>query len=119
MSGVFPFPDGTVEFPKGSFLQSRETSIYFVVRKPSVALRAAIEFMQGWHSFTSKNFPDSRTIIGQGAVHDAHNWRLVDIDEALCSQLPSGGIYASEGVVDAADPKVSWTQPIRQWQPSL
>jgi hypothetical protein len=101
------FPDGTVEFPKGSFLQSRETSIYFVVRKPSVALRAAIEFMQGWHSFTSKNYPDSRTIIGQGVVHDAHNWRLVDIDEALWSQLPSAGIYASEAVVDAVDPTMA------------
>ena len=101
------FPDGSFEFPKGSFLQSRETSIYFVVRKPSVALRAAIEFMQGWHSFTSKNFPDSRTLIGQGTVHDNHNWSLVDIDEASCSLLPSGGIYASEDVVDAVDPTMA------------
>jgi len=101
------FPDGGVHFPQGSLVQSQNGPLYFAVKKPSVALRAAIEFMQGWHAFTLKNYPDCRILIAQGTFHDAEGGRIPVISEPSYSHLPTGAIYVAEAVADAVDPTMA------------
>jgi len=96
------FPDGDQQFPQGSRLNGIDAEI-FALRKPSVAIRSSIEFMQAWHANVQNGFPDCRIAIGDGHVEDASKWRLQDIVENTIAQLPVGFLYVSEAVVDASD----------------
>ncbi len=96
------FPDGDQPFPQGSRLESVGTD-GFVLRKPSVAIRSSIEFMQAWHAQVQTGFPDCRIVIGDGHVEDIAKWRFSEIRDDKIGELPIGSLYVSEAVVDAAD----------------
>ncbi|HLJ87635.1 MAG TPA: hypothetical protein VKZ53_12495 [Candidatus Angelobacter sp.] len=56
---TFPYSDE--KYPKGSYYQAKGDAVYFILSKPTVALRSAIEFMQSWfnvfHKHRFQNFP--------------------------------------------------------------
>ena len=111
------FPDTDDAFPKGSLLEC-SGGICLALKKPSVTIRAAIEFMQGWHALVLKGWPDCRITIGEGVISDSSKWRFLDVDPGLTGQLSIGCVYVSEAVVDAADPTMATFSIIRQSEQS-
>jgi len=64
------FPNGEEPYPKGSFYKADGDAVYFLLEKPSVALRCAIEFMVTWYHVASLDFPECRVIIDRGQTMD-------------------------------------------------
>ena len=67
------FPQGETPLPHGSFYKSEGDAVYFILDKPSVALRASIEFMREWFSATlpsDERCPDCRVILDRGNIED-------------------------------------------------
>jgi Putative serine esterase (DUF676) len=100
--GSGTFPDGEVDFPAGSLVKSAE-AVYFAIKKPSVALRSAIEFMQRWHVRVLQGSPDCRIIIDNGNIPESGSPLLKDIAGSALSHLPAPGLYVSEAVIDSTD----------------
>jgi len=104
------FPGSDAEYPNGSFVERTGTAVVFAMKKPTVAVRAAIEFAQAWHRFVLENHPDCRITI------DYFRSEGPPISSGLSSQealglLPAGRIYLSEAVVDACDPTLASFSP--------
>ncbi len=60
------FPYADEPFPRGSFYKADGDAIYYILERPSVALRASIEFMQDWYYVGLREYPDCRVFIDQG-----------------------------------------------------
>jgi predicted alpha/beta hydrolase family esterase len=101
------FPDGTVEFPAGSFLRLTPAAVGFVLHKPTVALRGAIEFMQAWHTLVLKGYPDLRVVIDYSTAPPETTPKAPLCAKDALLLLPPPAIYLSESVVDACDPTLA------------
>jgi hypothetical protein len=64
------FPRGEDTYPEGTFYQAEGDSVYYVLDKPSVALRGAIEFMQSWYYHGLSEYPECRVVIDRGYVEE-------------------------------------------------
>jgi hypothetical protein len=42
------FPAADLKYPEGSYYKADGDAVFYLMDKPSVALRGAIEFMQNW-----------------------------------------------------------------------
>ena len=43
------FPYGDTKYPEGSFYKEEGDAVYFIIEKPTVAIRSSIEFMKEWY----------------------------------------------------------------------
>jgi hypothetical protein len=102
--GSATFPDGSLDFPAGSLVQSTDSILYFAIKKPSVALRSSIEFMQRWHVRVLGGSPDCRVTIDEGHVPESGSSPVLrTIDPTTLPHLPPSALYVSEAIVDSAD----------------
>lgn len=65
------FPQSDKKYPSGSYYKAEGDAVYFILEKPTVALRAAIEFMQAWFNAKVADLdrcPDCRIIIDRGDI---------------------------------------------------
>ena len=74
------FPQSDQKYPAGSYYKAEGDAVYFILDKPTVALRAAIEFMQGWFNVRLPDLdrcPDCRIIIDRGDIRNGRHagWR--------------------------------------------
>jgi hypothetical protein len=63
---AFPYSDK--EYPNGSFYKADGDAVIYILEKPSVALRSAIEFMQLWFHKGMPDYPDCRVFLDHGHV---------------------------------------------------
>lgn len=66
---TFPYSDE--KYATGSYYKADGDAVYFVLEKPTVALRAAIEFMQSWFNAKIPDLeqcPDCRVMIDRGDI---------------------------------------------------
>ncbi len=62
------FPEGSQSYPEGSFYKADGDAVYYIVEKPSVGLRGAIEFMQSWYHQGLSEYPECRALLDRGFV---------------------------------------------------
>jgi len=63
------FPESDRYYPDGSLYKVEGDSIYFLLDKPTVGLRAAINFARTWAGMIP-TLPDSRVVIDYGDISD-------------------------------------------------
>jgi hypothetical protein len=64
----FPFAD--VEFPNGSFYKTEGDAVIYIFEKPTVAVRASIEFMQKWYYEALPDFPECKIFIDRSSIEE-------------------------------------------------
>src|SRR4030042_2216277 len=63
------FPYSDKRFPDGSFYKAEGDAVYYILEKPTVAIRSAIEFMKEWYyRGIKKALPESKIIIHRGKI---------------------------------------------------
>lgn len=62
------FPRADEPYPQGSFYKADGDALYYIVEKPSVALRGAIEFMQTWCHQGIPQYPECRIYLDRGHI---------------------------------------------------
>lgn len=104
------FPDGDQPYPKGSYYKADGDSIYFVLEKPSVALRCAIEFMENWYHVMLSDFPECRAIIDRGLIKEVETpgkhelvSRAFENISIFEKDLADSGIYVTRPVTEDLD----------------
>ena len=104
------FPNATAAYPSGSFHKAEGDAVYYVLEKPSVALRGAIEFMQLWFNETYVDLPDCRVFLDRSSIDVLEvvgrtelTGRAFENISLIEKGRPEGRIYVSRGVVDAVD----------------
>lgn len=107
------FPQSDQKFPAGSFYKAEGDAAYFILDKPTVALRATIEFMQSWFNVRLPDLekcPDCRIMIDRGDIQTVDTPAGDDFVSAAFENiavaekgLQGGGIYASSDVVENCD----------------
>jgi hypothetical protein len=105
------FPKGEIKYPTGTLYKTEGDAIYFLVSRPSVALRGAIEFMQAWVGVAATNtLPDARIVVDYGDIQSVQLKGHVDFVGqaferiAILEKSVSGGeICLSEVAVKAID----------------
>jgi hypothetical protein len=63
------FPHSNTKYPDGSLYSIEGDAVYLIISKPTVALRATIEFMKQWYSNVPA-FPDCRSVIEYGFLKE-------------------------------------------------
>lgn len=104
------FPDSTVPYPEGSFYKADGDAIYYVLEKPSVALRGAIEFMQLWFHEAVPRLPDCRVFLDRGSIDQVPIAGRVELTGRAFENIAvvekgrqEGRVYATEMLVDSVD----------------
>jgi len=108
------FPDAIVSYPKGSFYKADGDALWFVLDKPTVALRAAIEFMQSWHALCAEGFPDCRVFLDYGHIESVELPAKLELVgkpfeniSVFEKGLEEGRIYVSDGLIAHCDRTMS------------
>ena len=101
--------------------------MYFLLDKPSVALRASIEFMREWFSATlpgDERCPDCRVILDRGNIEELQTAGRTDVVGAPFENiavaeksLDDGRIYVSGEVVKHCDPTMARFTIFRDFEP--
>lgn len=105
------FPYGDEKYPKGSFYKQEGDAVYFILDKPTVAIRSAIEFMKEWYYNGLKHsFPECRVIIHRGMLEKTHTpagddflGKVFEDIAAVEKTLDDGKIFVSDNVRKNAD----------------
>ena len=107
------FPQSGQKYPEGTYYKAEGDAVYFIVAKSTVALRAAIEFMQSWFNVRLPDldrFPDCRIMIDRGDIQTVPTPAGDDFVSAAFENiavaekgLQGGGVYASGDVVESCD----------------
>ena len=109
------FPYSDKKYPQGSFYKAEGDAVYFILEKPTVSIRSAIEFMTEWYQRGIKqSFPESKIIIHRGRIdnisvpggEDIVGKVFEDIS-VIEKTLDEGKIYATEDVVRNSDITIS------------
>jgi hypothetical protein len=111
--GRFPYSDK--KYPQGSFYKAEGDAVYFILEKPTVSIRSAIEFMTEWYQKGIKeSFPECRIVIHRGIIdvfqvpggHDFVGKVFEDIS-VIEKTLDEGKIYITEEVLRNSDVTIS------------
>jgi hypothetical protein len=105
----FPYSDS--KFPDGSFYKADGDAVFFILEKPTVAVRASIEFMNQWYHYGLKqSFPECRVVIHSGSVETTPAPGGVEVvgkvfeDLSIIEKtLDDGKIFVSEEVRKETD----------------
>ena len=66
-TGILAYWHTGTFYPEGILFDPQGKAKFMIPKKPTVALRATIEFMKSWCSET-ENLPDFRAVLDYGAV---------------------------------------------------
>lgn len=104
------FPRADTPYPSGSFYKADGDALYYIVEKPSVALRGAIEFMQAWYYEGIPEYPECRVYLDRGYVEaiaapgrtelTGKPFENISVFE---KGLDEGKIYLTRDVVESVD----------------
>lgn len=105
------FPRSDEKYPNGSFYKADGDAVFFILDKPTVAIRSAIEFMKQWyHDGLKQEFPESRVLIHRGEIDSTTAPGGTEIvgkvfeDIAVIEKtLDDGKIFVSEDVKKNSD----------------
>jgi hypothetical protein len=107
------FPASDTRYPTGTYYKAEGDAVYYILSRPTTALRAAIEFMQSWFGVKPPDLdrcPDCRVMIDRGDVQTVDTPAGVDFVSAAFENiavaekgLQGGRIYGSQDVVDNCD----------------
>jgi len=109
------FPFSQKKYPEGSFYKVEGDAVYFILEKPTVAIRSSIEFMKAWYYYGLKEeFPECKILIHRGKIDK------IDVPEGtdfvgevfehisvIEKTLDEGKIYVTQGVKENADATIS------------
>jgi len=109
------FPSSKKKYPEGSFYKVEGDAVYFILEKPTVAIRSSIEFMKAWYYYGLKEkFPECKILIHRGKIDK------IDVPEGIDfvgevfehisvieKTLDEGKIYVTQGVKENADATIS------------
>jgi hypothetical protein len=109
------FPYSEKKYPQGSFYKAEGDAVYFILEKPTVSIRSAVEFMTDWYQRGIKqSFPESKIIIHRGRIDIISVPGGVDVvgkvfeDISVMEKtLDEGKIYVTEDVVRNSDITIS------------
>jgi len=63
------FPQSNEKYPNGSFYKADGDALFYILEKPTVAIRSSIEFMKKWYfEGFRNNFPECRILIHRGDI---------------------------------------------------
>jgi len=105
------FPYSNAKYPDGSFYKADGDAVFYILEKPTVAIRSSIEFMKKWYfEGFRKDFPECRIIIHRGDINitDVPGGKEVvgkafeDIS-ILEKKIGDGKIFVSENVRNKSD----------------
>jgi hypothetical protein len=104
------FPAADLKYPQGSFYKADGDAVSYLIEKPSVALRGAIEFMQNWFHEAMPQYPECRVFIDRGHVDSVgapggaelvgKPFENISVFE---KGVDEGRIYLSQAVLDSCD----------------
>jgi len=97
-----PFPEGTQYRPPGA-----TDHLYYVLSKPTAALRATIEFMQKWHETAALGYPDCVALIDGGQVDSKVSGPPIRRLNAIKDRRDAGKIYITKATADLCDQTVA------------
>ncbi len=107
------FPQSDKKYPSGSYYRAEGDAVYFILDKPTVALRAAVEFMQSWFNVRLPDLdrcPDCRIMIDRGDIQTVETPAGDDFVSAAFENiavaekgLQGGRVFASRDVVENCD----------------
>lgn len=125
------FPYGGKRYPDGSFYKADGDAVYFILEKPTVAVRSAIEFMKQWYyDGLKEQFPECRVLIHRGEINSTLApggtelvGKVFEDISVIEKTLDDGRIFVSEAVrqncdltitkfVHFADPKDAHNKPL-------
>lgn len=109
------FPYSNKKYPKGSFYKSEGDAVYYILEKPTVAIRSSIEFMKEWfYRGIQEAFPESKIILHRGSIDpvevpDGEDvvGKVFDDISVIEKTLDGGNIYVTQSVRDHADITIS------------
>jgi hypothetical protein len=109
------FPYSEKKYPEGSFYKTEGDAVYFILEKPTVAIRSAIEFMKEWfYRGIKQSFPESKIIIHRGridtiSVPEGKDFvgKVFEDISVVEKTLDEGNIYVTEHVRKNADLTIS------------
>lgn len=105
---IFPYADQN--FPEGTFYDTQGDCAYLIIEKPTVALRATIDFMRVWFG-AKESLPDCRAVIDFSGVDqievngriDATSQAFEDISQ-IEKDFGAGEIAVTEILKNRVDP---------------
>lgn len=119
------FPDSTASYPEGTFYKADGDAVYYVLEKPSVALRCAIEFMQLWFREAVPSLPDCRVFLDRSAVEAVPVPGRVELTGPAFENIAvvekgqqEGRIYVTGNLLDAVDATMARFVPLETFTPS-
>ena len=109
------FPYSEKKYPEGSFYKAEGDAVYFILEKPTVAIRSAIEFMKEWfYRGIKQSFPEAKIIIHRGridsiSVPEGKDFvgKVFEDISVVEKTLDEGNIYVTEHVRKNADLTIS------------
>ena len=108
--GSYSFPNGESAYPDGSFYASEGDALYYIVKKPSVALRSAVKFIQTWYYEALDEFPECRIMLDRSAVNKVNTpgrpevvGKAFENISLFEKNIGDGRIYVTESVIDDID----------------
>ena len=97
-------------YPEGSHYKAEGDAVYYVVEKPTVGLRAAIEFMQSWYHQGLSEYPDCRVLLDRGPIDEIEAAGKVELTSRAFENLAvmeklvgDGKVYLTRAVLDSCD----------------
>lgn len=104
------FPNSNTPYPDGSFYKADGDAVYYLLEKPSVALRGAIEFMQLWFREAVPTLPDCRVFMDRSAIETVPVAGRVELTGRAFEHIAvvekgrqEGRVYITDTVLDAVD----------------
>ncbi len=108
----FPFADK--EYPAGTFYKAEGDAVLYIVDKPSVALRGAIEFMQSWYHEGLQEYPECRVVLDRGHLDPIEvpgrqevTGKSFENISVVEKQVGDGKVYLTQDVLDKCDPTMA------------
>jgi len=106
------FPYSNEKYPKGSYYKADGDAVFYILEKPTVAIRASIEFMKKWYyEGVGKDFPECRIIIHRGNIDTTESvpegielvGKVFEEIAILEKKIDDGKIFISEDAQKKSD----------------
>ncbi len=104
------FPRSDEPYPEGSYYKADGDAVIYILEKPSVALRGAIEFMRSWYHEALQEYPECRAFLDIGDLDQVAvpgktelTGKVFENISFFEKNLEEGRIYATERLIEHAD----------------
>ncbi|GEM_PF-6213552 len=97
---MYPYADQS--FPEGSLHDTQGDSVSIILDKPTVAVRATIEFMKAWSSKLNA-LPDCRTVIDYGEIQTVKVGNHINLVGTVFENLNAIEKHYSDGQIGVTE----------------